>query len=122
MSDQPPVPFGLGEPEEEQEDGPRTLGHRVRLAARRVLVTILGTGVLIAGIAMLALPGPGWVTIFGGLAILGTEYHWARRLLAWTRQKFQHAYRATKQRVTDRREARDVRRSTERTTGDPAEG
>ena len=36
---------------------------------------------LIAGIAMLALPGPGWVTIFGGLALLATEFAWARRLL-----------------------------------------
>jgi Putative transmembrane protein (PGPGW) len=30
---------------------------------------------------MLALPGPGWLAIIAGLAILGGEFQWARRLL-----------------------------------------
>jgi len=34
-----------------------------------------------AGIAMIALPGPGWLTIAAGLALLAGEYAWARRLL-----------------------------------------
>lgn len=36
---------------------------------------------LAAGIAMIALPGPGWLTIVAGLAILAGEFLWARRLL-----------------------------------------
>jgi uncharacterized protein (TIGR02611 family) len=36
---------------------------------------------LVAGIAMIALPGPGWLTIAAGLAILAGEFIWARRLL-----------------------------------------
>jgi len=36
---------------------------------------------LAAGIAMIALPGPGWLTIAAGLAILAGEFIWARRLL-----------------------------------------
>ena len=36
---------------------------------------------LAAGIAMIALPGPGWLTIAAGLAILAGEFLWARRLL-----------------------------------------
>ena len=36
---------------------------------------------LAAGIAMIALPGPGWSTIAAGLAILAGEFLWARRLL-----------------------------------------
>ncbi|WP_167143109.1 TIGR02611 family protein [Canibacter zhoujuaniae] len=51
----------------------------------RILVIIVGVIVIIAGILMLVLPGPGWLTIFLGLAILGSEFAWARRLLTWTR-------------------------------------
>ncbi|MGH8868257.1 MAG: TIGR02611 family protein [Actinomycetes bacterium] len=54
----------------------RTLNQAYRLA-----VAIFGSAVTVAGVAMLALPGPGWAAIFVGLAILATEYHWARRLL-----------------------------------------
>ena len=51
----------------------------------RIVRTVAGLVLLIAGIAMLALPGPGWVTIAAGLAILAREFHWARRLLSWLR-------------------------------------
>ena len=40
-----------------------------------------GFALLVAGLAMLALPGPGWLTIAAALAILAGEYVWARRLL-----------------------------------------
>ena len=36
---------------------------------------------LAAGVAMLALPGPGWLTIAAGLALLASEFEWARNLL-----------------------------------------
>lgn len=41
----------------------------------------LGWTLLIAGIAMLALPGPGWVSIGFGLAVLSRDYVWAERTL-----------------------------------------
>ena len=40
-----------------------------------------GFALLIAGIAMILLPGPGWATIFLGLAILAIDFLWARRAL-----------------------------------------
>jgi uncharacterized protein (TIGR02611 family) len=40
-----------------------------------------GFFLLAAGIAMIALPGPGWLTIAAALAILAGEFIWARRLL-----------------------------------------
>lgn len=49
--------------------------------ARRVLVIIGGFTVLLIGLAMIVLPGPGVVVIILGLAILGTELVWARRIL-----------------------------------------
>jgi hypothetical protein len=51
-------------------------------SGKRIAVTIAGVVVLLIGIAGLALPIlPGWLLIFAGLAILGTEYVWAQRLL-----------------------------------------
>jgi len=47
----------------------------------KVVVTVVGVGVILAGLVMMVAPGPGVVAILAGLAILGTEYHWARRLL-----------------------------------------
>jgi uncharacterized protein (TIGR02611 family) len=44
-------------------------------------VLLLGLGLVVAGIAMLVLPGPGWATIILGLIVLASEYAWARRLL-----------------------------------------
>lgn len=54
---------------------------------KRVVITIMGITVVLAGIAMLVLPGPGWVAIIAGLAILATEYIWARRLLEKAREQ-----------------------------------
>jgi uncharacterized protein (TIGR02611 family) len=50
-------------------------------------ITIVGGLILLAGIIMLVTPGPGLLTMAVGLAILGREYHWARRLLARVRAK-----------------------------------
>ncbi len=55
--------------------------------ARRLLVFILGVAVLGAGVAMLALPGPGVVVIIVGLVILATEFTWAERMLDKTTEK-----------------------------------
>lgn len=49
--------------------------------AKRLIVLIVGFTVLIIGVAMIALPGPAIVVIPVGLAILGTELAWARKLL-----------------------------------------
>src|SRR5580693_4202505 len=40
-----------------------------------------GFGLLVAGIVMLPLPGPGWLTIAAGLGILAAEFRWARTAL-----------------------------------------
>ncbi|MFG2575322.1 TIGR02611 family protein [Streptomyces sp. NPDC048481] len=66
--------------------------------ARRVLhlswqvgVFVLGLAVVGAGIVMLPLPGPGWVVIFGGMAIWATEFVWAQLVLRWTKRKVTEA-------------------------------
>lgn len=49
--------------------------------ATKVVVTIVGTAVILAGLVMMVAPGPGIVAIILGLAILATEWHWADRAL-----------------------------------------
>ena len=40
-----------------------------------------GVALLVLGGVMLVTPGPGWLTIAAGLALLATEFVWAKRLL-----------------------------------------
>ena len=49
--------------------------------ARRIAIAVIGSTVVLLGIAMLVLPGPGLLTIVGGLAILGLEFAFAKRWL-----------------------------------------
>ena len=68
------------------------------IKARRALhlswqvgVFVVGLAVVVAGIIMLPLPGPGWVVIFGGMAIWATEFVWAQLVLRWTKRKVTEA-------------------------------
>lgn len=68
------------------------------IKARRALhvswqvgIFVVGLAVVVAGIIMLPLPGPGWVVIFGGMAIWATEFVWAQLVLRWTRRKVTEA-------------------------------
>ncbi|GGS68384.1 membrane protein [Streptomyces violaceus] len=88
---------GTDEVRSEQEQG---LGSRAPefIKARRALhvswqvgVFIIGLAVVVAGIIMLPLPGPGWVVIFGGMAIWATEFVWAQLVLRWTKRKVTEA-------------------------------
>ncbi|MFR0353832.1 TIGR02611 family protein [Streptomyces sediminimaris] len=57
----------------------------------QVGVFVIGLAVVAAGVVMLPLPGPGWVVIFGGMAIWATEFVWAQLVLRWTRRKVTEA-------------------------------
>ena len=64
--------------------------------ARKVVVAVIGGTVLLFGVAMLALPGPGWVTIFAGLALLATEFAWARWMLKHAQSRLKDLVDAAK--------------------------
>ena len=51
----------------------------------RIAVAIVGLLIVLVGILLLPLPGPGWLVIFLGLGVLATEFTWARRLLRYAR-------------------------------------
>ena len=48
---------------------------------KKITVAIIGGTVLLIGVALLVLPGPAFLVLPAGLAILATEFLWARRLL-----------------------------------------
>ena len=48
---------------------------------KKFFVALMGGTVVLTGVAMLVLPGPGVLVIAAGFAILATEFFWARRAL-----------------------------------------
>jgi len=66
---------------------------------RRLIVAIIGFTVLLIGVAMIVLPGPAVVVIPLGLAILGTEFVWARRLL----KKAKGYFEKSKEKITGKK-------------------
>lgn len=77
---------------------------RIPATIRRPLIFMIGSAIVVAGIAMLLLPGPGWAAIFLGFAILATEFAFAEKvrdwlvvqlksLIAWTQKQVRHFWR-----------------------------
>lgn len=56
-------------------------------SVRRVAVGALGGILTVTGIALLVLPGPGFVLVAAGLAVLATQFVWAERPLAYAKDK-----------------------------------
>jgi len=48
---------------------------------KKLVVAVMGGTVVLIGVALLVLPGPGLLVIAAGLAILATEFLWAKRAL-----------------------------------------
>jgi uncharacterized protein (TIGR02611 family) len=70
------------------------IGATIRFIGRngkRIAVSVLGFVLLLAGLAMMVLPGPGILVILAGLAVLATEYVWAQRAMNYARQKAEQA-------------------------------
>ena len=73
----------------------RLIAFRERLESRpalrllfRIGVAVIGTAVLVLGIVLIPYPGPGWLVVFAGLAILATEFSWAGRVLTYARGRY----------------------------------
>ena len=61
---------------------------------RKGMIALAGASVLAIGVALLILPGPAFVVIPAGLAILGIEFAWARRWLSHAKQYGDRATRS----------------------------
>lgn len=55
---------------------------------RRIAIAVAGGSVLLVGIIAIPYPGPGWLIVFTGLAILATEFPWARRVLDFAKYRY----------------------------------
>ena len=63
------------------------MSYQSRLAIK-IANLVAGWSVLLVGVILIPYPGPGWLVVFAGLAILSREYEWARRILAYSRGKY----------------------------------
>lgn len=59
----------------------------------KIVVSVVGGAVILVGVLLSGpgIPGPGFVVIILGLAILATEWTWADRLVKWARVKAREA-------------------------------
>jgi uncharacterized protein (TIGR02611 family) len=57
-----------------------TLTNIVKRHGKRAGIFVVGWVIVLAGIAMLVLPGPGLLVIIAGLSVLGIEFAWAAKL------------------------------------------
>lgn len=53
----------------------------------RLAVGLAGTVIIVVGLVLVPLPGPGWLIVFVGLAVLATEFTWAARLEQFARKQ-----------------------------------
>jgi uncharacterized protein (TIGR02611 family) len=70
--------------------------------SKRAGVTVLGFTLILVGIVLIPLPGPGWLIVFAGLAVLATEYVWAERALRAARNKARAAAAKAREKIRRR--------------------
>lgn len=85
--------------------------HPLLRLVHKIVVTVVGGLVVLAGIIMLVTPGPGWLGIFLGLGILATEYPVVHRFNLWAKAKVLAVWRRLVARRNLRRERKDRRRA-----------
>jgi uncharacterized protein (TIGR02611 family) len=79
--------------DQHDENATKPRGHRFRRnpalnLTYRIGVGVVGGLVLVAGVLMIPYPGPGWLVVFAGLAILATEFEWAGRVLRFAKRYY----------------------------------
>ncbi len=68
--------------------------------AKKIVVLVVGVTMILLGVAMLVFPGPGWLTIFGGLAVLATEFAWAKWMLRIAQDRAAELMEAAKRQIS----------------------
>ena len=56
--------------------------------SKKILIAITGGLVVLIGLVLVPYPGPGWLIVISGLAILSTEFVFASRLLHYAKRKY----------------------------------
>lgn len=60
----------------------------LRKHSKKTLIAIAGGIVLVAGLIMVPYPGPGWLVVFAGFAILATEFAFAKKVLDFAKSRY----------------------------------
>ena len=60
----------------------------LRRRGKKVLIGIVGGLVTLVGLVLIPYPGPGWLIVFAGLAILATEFAFAAKVLDFAKGKY----------------------------------
>ena len=68
---------------------------------RKLLIFLLGVSLLVLGVILLPLPGPGFLVILGGLGVLSMEFEWARRWLDSLKETFRRWRRRRRRKYLD---------------------
>jgi uncharacterized protein (TIGR02611 family) len=55
----------------------------------QAVIGVVGGAVVLLGIILIPFPGPGWLIVLAGLAILAAEFVWAQRLLLFTKGRLE---------------------------------
>lgn len=61
---------------------------KLRRRSKKVLIGTLGGLVVLLGLILVPYPGPGWLIVFAGLAILATEFPFAVKVLDFAKSKY----------------------------------
>jgi uncharacterized protein (TIGR02611 family) len=69
---------------------------RERIRARRttrhiyqIAIAVIGGAIVVGGLLLVPLPGPGWLIVILGLAVLASEFEWAHNLLEFVKDTLQ---------------------------------
>ncbi len=63
---------------------------------KKFAVALIGGTIIVLGFAFFVLPGPGFLFVIVGLAVLATEFAWAKGLLEKAKQKYELARQKVK--------------------------
>jgi len=72
--------------------------HPILQITYKLLIAVVGFLVVAVGLVMVPLPGPGWLIVFAGLALLGLEFPLFKKLNKQIRGKFIYVWLQLKRR------------------------
>lgn len=63
--------------------------HFILRHGKRIGTAIIGGLIVLVGLVLVPYPGPGWLIVFAGFAILATEFAFAARALEWLKIRYE---------------------------------
>ena len=80
--------------------------NKVLKQTKRFVILLVGATLVLIGLALLVLPGPGIVVVIAGLAVLATEFVWAQQLLEKAKESAKRAKNKVAQKARSRKGSR----------------